>query len=91
MDYSEFVTRLTKIKELGYIASHRTGDTGIGKTLEDLLEISENNIAGPDFEIYELIPVNEDGWILTKIIDYDESELVLSKLRDLEFDVNFME
>jgi len=54
MDYTEFVQRITEIKELGYVESHRRGDTGIGKTLEDLLGISENNIAGPDFEIYEL-------------------------------------
>jgi len=39
---------------MGYIKTHRIGDTGIGKTLEDLLGISENNIAGPDFDIYEL-------------------------------------
>lgn len=39
---------------MGFVESHRTGDTGIGKTLEDLLGITENNIAGPDFGIFEL-------------------------------------
>jgi hypothetical protein len=39
---------------MGYVQSHRKGDTGIGKTLEDLLDITENNIAGPDFATYEL-------------------------------------
>jgi hypothetical protein len=43
-----------QIKAKGFVQSHRKGDTGIGKTLEDLLGISENNIAGPDFATYEL-------------------------------------
>lgn len=50
----EFITRFTAIKNTGYIKTHRVGDTGIGKTLEDLLGIEENNIAGPDFADYEL-------------------------------------
>jgi hypothetical protein len=54
MDYTAFVKRITEIEKMGYVESHRRGDTGIGKTLEDLLGISENNIAGPDFEVYEL-------------------------------------
>ena len=28
--------------------THRKGDTGVGKTLEDLLDIKENNIPLPD-------------------------------------------
>ena len=54
MNYSDFINKLKEIKEMRYVESHRIGDTGIGKTLEDLLGISENNIAGPDFEMYEL-------------------------------------
>jgi hypothetical protein len=54
MDYSTFLQKIKKIKEMGYVMSHRAGDTGIGKTLEDLLGITENNIAGPDFTMYEL-------------------------------------
>lgn len=50
----EFIAKFTAIKNMGYIQTHRAGDTGIGKTLEDLLEIKENNIAGPDFSNYEL-------------------------------------
>ena len=33
---------------MGFVKTHRSGNTGIGKTLEDLLGIDENNIAGPD-------------------------------------------
>jgi len=54
MEYPEFQRRIAQIKEMGYVQTHRKGDTGIGKTLEDLLGITENNIAGPDFATYEL-------------------------------------
>lgn len=40
--------RLEEIKALGYVKTHRTHDTGVGKTLEDLLGIKENNIRLPD-------------------------------------------
>lgn len=46
---------------MGFVESNRSGDTGIGKTLEDLLGISENNIAGPDFDIYELKSGRKDS------------------------------
>jgi len=39
---------LKNIKKAGFIRTHRAGDTGIGKTLEDLLNIRENNIPLPD-------------------------------------------
>lgn len=44
MDLTEIKTKLHKINELGFVKSHRSGNTGIGKTLEDLLDIKENNI-----------------------------------------------
>jgi len=54
MEYLEFQLKIAQINRMGYVQSHRQGPTGIGKTLEDLLGITENNIAGPDFSIYEL-------------------------------------
>ncbi len=50
----KFIELFKSIKELGWVKTHRTGQTGIGKTLEDLLGIIENNIQGPDFGEYEL-------------------------------------
>lgn len=44
MNLSTLKKELQRIKNLGFVATHRTGDTGIGKTLEDLLNIKENNI-----------------------------------------------
>jgi len=54
ISYSVILKKLREIKEQGYIRTHRSGDTGIGKTLEDLLGITENNIPGPNAEMLEL-------------------------------------
>lgn len=50
----EFKEKFVEIRNIGWIKTHRAGTTGIGKTLEDLLGIGENNIQGPDFGKYEL-------------------------------------
>lgn len=50
----DFIKEFAQIKNQGWITTHRFGSTGIGKTLEDLLGIPENNIDGPDFGDYEL-------------------------------------
>lgn len=50
----EFIKEFAKIKDMGWIKTHRSGPTGIGKTLEDLLGIPENNLDAPDFGDYEL-------------------------------------
>lgn len=39
---------LALLKARGWIESHRKGDTGIGKTIEDCLGIAENNSGEPD-------------------------------------------
>lgn len=44
MNLAKLKKELRKIKKLGLVKTHRVGDTGIGKTLEDLLHIKENNI-----------------------------------------------
>ena len=51
---AEFIEKFSQICDMGWIKTHRSGPTGIGKTLEDLLGIVENNIDGPDFGDYEL-------------------------------------
>lgn len=45
---------LNKIKMMGFVKTHRAHDTGIGKTLEDLLGIKENNLRLPDVGEVEL-------------------------------------
>lgn len=50
----DFIREYTKICSMGWIQTHRPGPTGVGKTLEDLLGIAENNLDAPDFGEYEL-------------------------------------
>ena len=54
MNFNEFVRKLGEIKQMGFVQTHRQGDTGIGKTLEDFLGIKENNIPGPNGSMVEL-------------------------------------
>lgn len=66
-DFDEFVERLREIKLMGYVETHRNADTGIGKTLEDLLGIEENNIPGPDTAGVELKSVRRNSGSLTTL------------------------
>jgi hypothetical protein len=54
MTYAELKEKLKEIKEMGYVRTRRAGNTGIGKTLEDLLGITENNVPGPNAAMIEL-------------------------------------
>lgn len=54
MNLEEFKIKFKEITELGYIKTLRKGNTGVGHTLEQLLGLDENNIAGPDLEKIEL-------------------------------------
>lgn len=45
----QFRSQFQKIKAMGYVKSHRSNNTGIGKTFEDLMGIKENNVADVDF------------------------------------------
>lgn len=54
LGYRKMLDTIKKIERLGYIKTHRVGNTGIGKTLEDLLGIKENNIPGPNGKMIEL-------------------------------------
>jgi len=54
LSYDQIVERLKSIKGMGYMKTHRAGDAGIGKTLENLLGITENNVPGPNGEMVEL-------------------------------------
>jgi len=52
--YQEIIEKLKIIKKASYVKTHRAGNTGVGKTLEDLLGIKENNIPGPNASVIEL-------------------------------------
>lgn len=77
--FDEFVDALQEIKSRGFIETHRAGNTGIGKTLEDLLDIEENNIPGPDAAGIELKSTrrhsNNPTTLFTKEPPRDQREL----------------
>ena len=52
--FEELVEGIKELKKRGFIKTHRSGNTGIGKTLEDELGVEENNFPGPDGDITEL-------------------------------------
>jgi len=49
MEMDELTKKLNELKDMGYVVSKRRGNTGIGYTLESLLNIQENNLKIPDF------------------------------------------
>lgn len=59
--------RLREIKEMGWIRNRRPGNVGgVGNTLEDLLDVAENNLQLPDFGDWELKSQrDETGALLT--------------------------
>lgn len=54
MDIVELKEKLSEIKQMEYIETLRRGDTGIGLTLETLLEVKENNLRTPDLGNIEI-------------------------------------
>ena len=54
MNLTELTEKLSEIKRVGYVVSLRRGNTGIGYTLESLLELKENNLNSPDLGAIEI-------------------------------------
>lgn len=52
--YKEIIKSLLEIKAMSFVKTHRAGNTGIGKTIEDLLGVKENNVPGPNHKMLEL-------------------------------------
>jgi hypothetical protein len=50
----ELISRLKNIAAMGFVNSLRTGDTGVGMTLETLLGIEANSNRAPDFQGIEI-------------------------------------
>jgi hypothetical protein len=54
IDLAEFTRRFQHLRDQGFVPTRRAEPTGVGKTLEDLLGLQENNIALPDLGTVEL-------------------------------------
>lgn len=73
-NYEELKEIFEKVKNLGYVESRRKGDTGIGKTFEDLIGKKEDNLAVADFKDIEIKSQREASGsmvtLFTKSPDY---------------------
>jgi len=54
MSLEEIIAIFQRINNLGYVRSRRSGPTGIGYTLEQLLELEESNLQLPDYDLIEI-------------------------------------
>lgn len=50
----KIIEAFNKVKALGWVRSHRSNNTGIGKTFEDCIGVIENNLNEPDLFGYEI-------------------------------------
>ena len=57
----KFQTAMQEIEQKGFIPTHRNGDTGIGKTLEDELGIEESPVQAADLGAVELKATRKDS------------------------------
>ena len=80
MTIDEIRKKLKDIKNKGYVKSFRKGPTGIGYTLETLLQIAENNISSPDFGEIELKAQREDHKGMTTLFTVDKKAWQIKQL-----------
>ena len=69
---SEILQKIQDISDRGFIKTKKSGDTGIGYTLETLLNIQANSSKAPDFkgiEIKSLRKRNNKGTLLSMVPD----------------------
>ena len=65
---------------MGYVKSLRRGPTGIGYTLEKLLEIGENNISAPDLGEIELKAQRESHTGMTTLFTFNRKAWLMNPL-----------
>jgi len=82
MRLQELKEKLLEIKNMGEIESMRKGNTGVGYTLECLLDIEENNDSAADIDgCIELKAKRRDGSARTT--SFTQSPIWLKKTRDI--------
>ncbi|MGA2297208.1 MAG: MvaI/BcnI family restriction endonuclease, partial [FCB group bacterium] len=54
MKSDKIIAEFKRIRNLEFVQSKRSNNTGIGKTFEDYLGVKENNKKDPDFENFEV-------------------------------------
>jgi len=73
--------KLIKIKDRGFIETYRSGNTGVGYTLETLLELDENNGSGSDYDGIE-IKAKRHKSSSAKITAFTQAPIYESKPKD---------
>lgn len=94
----ELINRFRAIKNMGFVKSSRTHNTGIGKTFEDLAGIKENNKAAPDYGHIEVKTYRSDSDSCVTLFSKnpDQPKRVNRVLRekfgykDANFDINVL-
>lgn len=76
----EIQKKLSEIKKMGYVKTLRKGPTGIGYTLETLLEIDENNISSPDLGDIELKAQRENHTGMTTLFTFNNKAWKMNPL-----------
>jgi len=69
-----FAEKINNLAKMGWIKSHRRGNTGIGKTIEDLLNLAENNYKIPDFGFAELKSHRKEANNLVTLFTLDKEK-----------------
>lgn len=81
---NELIEKLNEISKKGYIKNLKSGDTGIGFTLETLLGINQNSSQKPDYfgiEIKSLRKRSKKGTLFSQVPDWKIS--TISSANDL--------
>jgi hypothetical protein len=81
---AEIKRRLAIVKKMGFVKSHRKGPTGVGKTLEDLLGIKENNLKLPDFGEIELKSQRENDSSMMTLFTFNNKAWQIDQLKAIE-------
>lgn len=84
MTLEEVRERLSEIKKRGYVRTLRRGPTGIGYTLETLLEIEENNISTPDLGEIELKTRRKTSRALITLFTFNEGFWKMDELEAIK-------
>ncbi|NJL96930.1 hypothetical protein HC766_00015 [Candidatus Gracilibacteria bacterium] len=84
LEINEIINRLKEIKKQGYIKSNRKGSTGVGKTLEDLLGITENNLSLPDFGEVELKSMRSGDNSMLTLFTFNKKAWKMDQLEAIE-------
>jgi len=80
MNLNELKKKLQEIKKRGFIESLRSGSTGIGYTLEKLLDLNENNLPIPDLGgRVEIKTIRKDSQSLITLFTFNRGAWQISQ------------